>query len=83
MRIYLKLFAMLENRLPPGTKDHTMELEVDPGTTPRHVIERMQIPPALANLVLIDGVHLLKTEIDSRVLKEGESLSIFPPIAGG
>ena len=83
MRIYVKLFAVLENRLPPGTKDHTLEMDVGAGTTARQIIESLQIPPALANLVLIDGVHLLKQEVDSRILKEGESVSIFPPIAGG
>jgi molybdopterin synthase sulfur carrier subunit len=83
MRIYLKLFAVLEKLLPPGTKDHTLELDVPEGTTPRAIIQRMQIPPPLANLVLVDGIHLLKEEIDTRKLQEGESLSIFPPIAGG
>jgi molybdopterin converting factor small subunit len=83
MRIYLKLFAMLENRLPPGAQDHTMELDMPADATPRAIIERMQIPPALANLVLIDGVHLLREEIETRALQEGDIVSIFPPIAGG
>jgi len=83
MRIYVKLFAMLEDRLPPGSRDHTMALEVGPGMTPRRVIDQLGIPASMAHLVLIGGVHLLPAEIESRPLQEGESLSIFPPIAGG
>ena len=83
MRIYLKLFAMLDHLLPPGSKDHTAELDVPEGTTPRVLIQRFNIPPQLAHLVMIDGTHLLPKEIDTRVIKEGETVYIFPPIAGG
>ena len=51
--------------------------------TPRRVIDQLGIPASMAHLVLIGGVHLLPAEIESRPLQEGESLSIFPPIAGG
>ena len=83
MRIKLRLFAMLETRLPPGSEDHTMELELPGSATARRVIEQMQIPPSMAPLVMIDGTHLPPAEIDQRPLQEGETLSIFPPIAGG
>ncbi|HKI99472.1 MAG TPA: MoaD/ThiS family protein [bacterium] len=83
MKIKLKLFAMLASRLPPGSEDHTMELEVPEGTTPRQVVERLNIPRALATLALVDGVHLTAGEIEAHPLHEGETLAIFPPIAGG
>jgi molybdopterin converting factor small subunit len=83
MRIKLKLFATLETLLPPGAQDHTIELELAEGTCPRAVIERMRIPPALAKLVMVDGFHLTPAEVEGRVLREGETVAIFPPIAGG
>ena len=83
MHIYVKLFAMLEGKLPPGSHDHTMDMDVAPGTTPRDIIGKLAIPPAMAHLVLLDGVHLLPADIQERHLREGETLSIFPPIAGG
>jgi len=83
MRITLKLFAMLDHLLPPGSVDHTAELDMPEGTTPRHIIEKFNIPPPLAHLVMIDGVHLLPKEVETRALKEGETIYIFPPIAGG
>ena len=32
---------------------------------------------------MINGYHLLPDEVENRVLKPGEVLAIFPPIAGG
>jgi molybdopterin converting factor small subunit len=83
MHITLKLFAMLDHLLPPGSVDHTAELDVPPDTTARHIIEKFRIPPPLAHLVMIDGIHLLPKEVESRLLREGETIYIFPPIAGG
>jgi sulfur carrier protein ThiS len=83
MRIKLKLFAMLTERLPPGSVDHTTELEVPEGATARQVVERLHIPPELASLALVDGVHLTRRQFAERTLHEGETLAIFPPIAGG
>ncbi len=81
--IKLKLFAALQDRLPPGSVNHTMELEVEPGTTPADVVRKMQIPEQLAHLIMIEGQHLTREEVRSRQLREGEVMSIFPPIAGG
>ena len=83
MKIKLKLFAMLSDRLPAGTEDHTLELEVHEGATAREVEEQLGIPPELAALALLDGVHLTRREQAERPLREGETLAIFPPIAGG
>ena len=83
MRIKLKLFAMLSDRLPPGSEDHTMDLEVPDGVTAEQVVEQLEIPPELASLSLVDGVHLNRRQFAQRPLQEGETLAIFPPIAGG
>lgn len=69
--------------MPPEAKGEEAELEVDEGTRPVDVIARLDIPPALAHLVMINGYHLLPDEVENRVLKPGEVLAIFPPIAGG
>jgi len=83
MRIKVKLFAMLQDRLPPGSVGHTTEIEIPSGATARRVIEQMRIPAPMAHLVMVNGAHLTQAEIDQRILQEGETLSIFPPIAGG
>ena len=83
MKIKVKLFAMLQDLLPPGSKDQMMELEVPEGSTPTYVIERLKIPEGMAHLVMLDGYHLLPDERHSRAIQPDEVLAIFPPIAGG
>ena len=83
MLIKVKLFAMLREKLPPDSNGEDMEVEVGDGTTARGIIDQLQIPPELAHLVMINGFHLLPDEILSRPLQAGETLAIFPPVAGG
>ena len=83
MLIKVKLVAMLREKLPPDSNGEDMEVEVGDGTTARGIIDQLQIPPELAHLVMINGYHLLPDEILSRPLQAGETLAIFPPVAGG
>ena len=84
MRLALKLYATLSDYLPAEAR-HTnrLDLDVDPGTTPQMVIERFAVPLKLCHLVLIDGVFVPPARRGTRVLKEGEVLAIWPPVAGG
>lgn len=84
MRIALKLFASLADRLPPEARArHRVELDVEPGTTVLDVIRRERIPEAQCFLVLVDGAWVAPPDRATRVLSEGEALSIWPPVAGG
>jgi len=83
MMIRVKLFAMLEDKLPPGSEDNTGRLDVPEGTTTRQVVDLLRIPLSMATLAMVDGVHLTPGEFQRRPLREGETLAIFPPIAGG
>lgn len=84
MQVRVKLFAMLREFLPPGSDDgYGIDLEIAEGATPRVIIEQWKLPPELVHLVMIDGFHLLPKEIEERILQPGETLAIFPPIAGG
>lgn len=83
MKITLRLFATLRAYSPPGAKNGEIEYEVAEGTTPHDVIEQLGIPRKIASLVMIDGHHQTKAQVEERALSEGETLSIAPPIAGG
>ena len=85
MIVRVRLFAMLRDKLPPGTKSHELEMKIDmpEGTTPHDVIQHLDIPAQLAHLVMIDGTHLLPDERMTRVIQEGEVLAIVPPVSGG
>ncbi|MBI5784272.1 MAG: MoaD/ThiS family protein [Rhodocyclales bacterium] len=84
MRITFKLFAMLQDYLPAeGRQNNALPLDLQDGTTILQVIERFGVPLKSCHLVLIDGNFVPPSERNTRALKEGETLAIWPPIAGG
>jgi sulfur carrier protein ThiS len=56
---------------------------VTEGTTVQQVIDRFNLPAKLVHLVLVDGAYVAPADRGTKVLKEGEALAIWPPIAGG
>ena len=84
MKITFKLFATLQDYLPAeGRKMNALTLDLDPGTTVQQLIERFALPPKLCHLVLIDGHFIPPGERAARQLGDGETLAIWPPVAGG
>ena len=82
MKMYLELYASLMHLLPPGKLRHKREIKVTEGTVVQEVIDEYKIPLELAHIVLVNGVFVCD-ERDKHVLKEGDVLSIWPPVAGG
>ncbi|MBU1237967.1 MAG: MoaD/ThiS family protein [Gammaproteobacteria bacterium] len=84
VRVTFKLFAMLQDYLPvEARRDNALALDVPDGTTVLQIIERFSVPLKSCHLVLIDGNYVPPTERGTRILKDGETLAIWPPIAGG
>lgn len=83
MRVTLKLYATLTEYLPAQARDHATQLEVAAETTPHQLIDRHNVPRKMAHLVVLNGVYLYPSERDQPVLKEGDTLAIWPPVAGG
>lgn len=81
MRIQVKLFATLRKHLPPGANGSMATLEVEEGLTVKGLITRLGIPMELAQLSLVNGENI-EGDFD-RKLQEGDTVSIFPPVAGG
>ena len=80
MQVEIRLFASLRSYLPAGSDGTSTALELPVGTRVCDVIERLSIPPQLAQLVMIDGIHETNRQ---RVLNDGATISLFPPVAGG
>lgn len=84
MKITFKLFASLQDYLPAEAKrTNALSLEVDDATTVAQIVERFALPQKLVHLVLIDGTFVPPAERAGRMLREGETLAIWPPVAGG
>jgi len=84
MKITFKLFASLQDYLPVEAKrTNALSLEVAEKTTVAQIVERFALPQKLVHLVLIDGAFVPPAERAGRTLHEGETLAIWPPVAGG
>lgn len=84
MKITFKLFATLTDYLPHEARaSNVLQLDVPTDATIQDVIERFALPPRLVHLVLVDGVYVPAAQRLTRTLHEGETLAIWPPIAGG
>ena len=88
MRITFKAFATLGDYLPREHEGHRrsgneLPMDVAEGTTLQAVIDRFPLPRALVHLVLVNGEYILPSERAAHVLREGDAVAIWPPIAGG
>lgn len=83
MKITVKLFALLTKYLPEGAVRNEVEVEVEDGVSVQDMIHQLKLPSEHCHLVLVDGVYIVPGERDTRALKEGEALAIWPPVAGG
>jgi molybdopterin converting factor small subunit len=84
MKVTLKLFASLADRLPQeARRGNRVDLDVEPGTTVLDVVRHHRIPDALCAIVLVDGRWIARAERARRVLADGEVLAVWPPVAGG
>jgi len=79
MKIEVALYATLSKYLPAGAQNRKAVIEVKDGATVREVMNHLGIPSDFPNILLVNG----RQAPDGSVLKDGETLSIFPPMAGG
>ena len=84
MKVTFKLFATLQDYLPSeARKTNALSLEITDDTTVAGIIGDFNLPENLVKLVLIDGHFVPPEERAGRRLREGETLAIWPPVAGG
>ena len=79
MEVKVKLFATLRDYLPKNSDGKSFQLEIDEKTTINQIITQLEIPEEIPKIILVNG---LQGYID-QTLKDGDVLSIFPPVAGG
>jgi len=79
MKVELDLFASLKGYLPHKAKGNSCAVEIGEGTKVRGLLEQLKIPAHAVKLVFLNGVHARGDEI----LKDGDRVGVFPPVAGG
>lgn len=79
MRVDVALFASLGRYQPDGAGgQHPRTFDLAEGTTIGDVIAMLGLPHE-PRVIFVNGRHAE----ESQVLKEGDRLAIFPPVAGG
>ena len=83
MKMYIELYASLMPLLPPGKKRFRREIKVDDDSTVQQLIEHFKISDELAHIVLVNGFFVCGDDRKSKILKTDDTVSIWPPVAGG
>jgi molybdopterin converting factor small subunit len=87
MRVQLRLFASLRDRLPGDRRVHRGrgEFELAAGASLQDLLDRLEIEPRLAQMVLVNGDQMPRAQEQRQAipLTEGDTIAIFPPVAGG
>jgi len=79
VKVELHLYASFKSHLPDKCGGNPCIMEIPEGTTIRELLSRLNIPPEAPKVIFLNGVHTQGDEI----LKEGDRLGAFPPVAGG
>ena len=79
MEIEVKLFATLRDYLPKGSDRFSCKLEMEGRARVKDILSKLKIPDEISKIILVNGIH----GKNDQVLKGGDVVSIFPPVAGG
>lgn len=83
MKIQLKFFASFTANLPEGSQGNLATVDIPEGMTVHEVLDRYRIPRDLAQIVLVNGVFVTVPDRDQRCFNEGDTLAVWPAVAGG
>lgn len=77
MRVEVQLYATLRKYGPPG--GGILVLELAEGDRVARVLESLGVPREVERVILVNG----RPVTSDSVLKEGDRVVLFPPVAGG
>jgi len=83
MKVAVKLYAMLAKHLPPDARDNQIAVDAADGATVAGVLAGFNLPPEMCHLVLVNGAFVAPSERAARPLQDGDTLAVWPPVAGG
>lgn len=83
MKAYIELYASLMPLLPPGSSRHRREVEIGAGCTVQAFLDRFCIPEEQAHIVLRNGLFVCGEDRQNTDLEEGDTIAVWPPVAGG
>ena len=80
MKIEVRLYASLARYMPAqGATGSPETLEVVEALTVQELLQQLKVPPDAVKVVFLNGLHAT----GDQVLKQGDRVGVFPPVAGG
>ena len=83
MQVTLKLYAQLGPLLPAHAARNEAVVEVAEGTSIWGLIDAHNVPRASCHLVLVNGIYQAPAARETVMLKAGDHIAVWPPVAGG
>ena len=83
MNITFKLYATLATSLPADAHKNQVKISVPENTTIMDLIEKYNVNKELCHLILVNGNYTPFINANQTILNEGDTLAIWPPVAGG
>ena len=80
----VKLFASLSEYLPASAKDNAAQISLEPDTaTVAAALATFNVPMEQCHLVLLNGVFVSPSARANCAVEDGDTISAWPPVAGG
>jgi len=79
VKVWIKLLSTYAKYLPADVAGCAYSLEISAGTRIKTLQAQLPIPADESQVVLING----RTPLPGQVLEEGDTVAIFPAMAGG
>ncbi|PCJ60090.1 MAG: molybdopterin synthase sulfur carrier subunit [Rhodospirillaceae bacterium] len=83
MKITLKFYSSLSDFLPDDAKKNVGEMDFADNASAQDVVNRLGIAMKMVHLTLVNGVYVAPSDLAAQALKEGDTLAMWPPLAGG
>jgi len=78
MKIQLRLYASLSRFMPEQWRG-SPTVEANEGITVKELLDARKVPLEAVKMIFLNGVQATGDE----VLREGDRIGVFPPVAGG
>lgn len=78
------MFMRFKQFLPQGSLDGKVKMKLPDSATFQDLLRTIGMPAAEDKIIVINGIsHKQSAAVNAVVLHEGDTVAIFPPIAGG
>jgi molybdopterin converting factor small subunit len=79
VRVYIRFLGIYRDYLPADAHGSTYSLETPSGTRIEALRAQLPVPAEEGQVILVNG----RTPLPGQVLEEGDTVAVFPAMAGG